>query len=365
MLIKITSNKKVVLTGGHAATTALATVEEIIKRRQGWVIYWIGAKSAFEGKKVPTIDSAAFVGKNVRSYHLITGKLQKKFSYWTIPSILKIPVGFIHAFSILIRIRPRAVLSFGGFVSFPVSFCAWLLRIPVVIHDQTAAVGRASRFSSFFAKYVAVSRSSSMKYFSDKKTILTGNPVMSQIWEIPVKLDTGDPPVIYITGGSRGSHTINNLVMATLEALLSKYHIIHQTGYLDFPKFNNIKHPHYEVYPMIDPIRIDGIYKRADIVVSRSGANTVSEIIAIKRPSILIPITWSSYDEQNKNALSAKKLGAVIILDENKVTPEEFLEAIAVLVRNYNKLVSQIISRESPDQDAAKKLVDIVAKCVN
>jgi len=144
--------------------------------------------------------------------------------------------------------------------------------------------------------------------------VVIGNPVMTQIREVFPKDKLSSPPVIYITGGSRGSKVLNEAVIPILPLLLNDFYLIHQTGELDYRLFQQkVKklpakiEKKYEVYATIDPMQVDGIYRRADMIVSRAGANTVAEIMLTKRPAILIPIPFSYLDEQMKNALLAKK----------------------------------------------------------
>lgn len=368
---KNNSFKKVVLTGGHAATTALSVIEEIIRRYDNWEINWIGVVSAFEGKKIPTLESKVFPERGVKFFPIITGRLQKKFTIWTIPSISKIPFGFLHAFSLLRRIRPNLVLSFGGFAAYPVVVAAYFLKIPIIIHEQTSVVGRANKYSARFAKKIAISRESSLPYFPKTKTTLTGNPLMTQIWEVEAKTEISKPPLIFVTGGSRGSQTINELVGVLLRGLLETYVVVHQTGYLDFEKYKNIRDSlpvnlknRYEVYSTIDPMSMDGVYKRADIIIARAGANTVGEIIAIKRPAILIPIPWVENDEQRKNALEAEKFGNGFILDQNTLTPKVLKNKIEEITKNYSHIVGKVLKKSSPDFKAEARLVDLVEKCI-
>ena len=180
--------KRIVLTGGHAATTALSVVEELNLRKDDgmyWEIYWIGAKSAVEGAQVPTLDAAVFPKMGVSFHPIFTGRLQRRLSLWTVPSILKIPVGFFHALALLIKIRPRIILSFGGFAAFPVVLSGWLLRIPIIIHEQTSSAGLANRMSAPFADKVALARKESIKFFSRKKSVVVGNPILAEIAKVP------------------------------------------------------------------------------------------------------------------------------------------------------------------------------------
>lgn len=358
---------RIVLTGGHAATTALATLDEIVRRSGRWDIYWIGTKKAIEGKAVPTLESKIFSSKGIRSYSIIAGRIQVRFTFWTLSSIAKIPFGFIHALFLLLKIRPKIILSFGGFAAFPVVVAGFLLRIPVVIHEQTMAVGRANKYSSLFAKKIALAREESREYFPKEKCVVVGNPILTQIAEVKPKTEIGKPPTVFITGGSRGSQIMNELVVDVLEKLLKDFIVIHQVGFLDNRKIEKVKdslakelREKYEVYPMIDPMDLDGVYKRADVVISRAGANTVAEIVATKRPAILIPIPWSYQDEQAKNAEFAEKFGLAKVLNQEELTGDRLAEEITNLVDNWEEIITRTKNKKSPDIKAAKRLVDLL-----
>jgi len=206
---------RILLTGGHAATTGIAVIEEIRKteKLKDSKIYWLGAQTAMEGSKISTLESRVFPRIGVQFIPIIAGKIQTKFTRHTIPSILKIPVGFIQAFWYLVKIRPNVVLSFGGYSSFPVVFWSWVFRIPVILHEQTVAAGRASISSSPFATKIALARSESLSYFPKNKSVITGNPLMSNVLKVKPRKYLGNPPTILIIGGSRGSNFINDLII--------------------------------------------------------------------------------------------------------------------------------------------------------
>jgi UDP-N-acetylglucosamine--N-acetylmuramyl-(pentapeptide) pyrophosphoryl-undecaprenol N-acetylglucosamine transferase len=284
-----------------------------------------------------------------------------------LPSLVKIPFGFIHAIFLLLKIRPKVILSFGGFASFPVVVIGFCLRIPIVIHEQTSAVGRANKLSARFAKKIALARESSKKYFPSEKCRVIGNPLLTQIAEIEPKEKIGKPPTIFITGGSRGSQTINTLVLKNLKKLLKKYIVIHLTGHIDYKKIYKLRNSlpsdlkkKYEVYSVLDPLEIDGIYRRADIIVARAGANTVSEIIATKRPSVLIPIPWVYMNEQTKNAEYAEKFGLVTILDQKTLSENILYDAIEDIESRWSNIVKSAKGKISPDINASKKLANLV-----
>ena len=361
------NKSKLVLTGGHAATTAVAVVEEIKAQDRNWKLYWIGVKNAIEGKKVVTLESEVLPRLGVSFLPLTTGRIQRRFTLWTIPSILKIPIGFAESLYYLLKIKPKAVLSFGGFASFPVVFNAKLLKIPVVIHEQTSAAGRANLASAGFATKITLARSESKKYFKGFDCVVTGNPVMKRIRRISPPGKLKSPPVIFVTGGSRGSQSINLAVEEILRPLLTKYKVIHQTGGLDYLKFSAIKQKlpqalrdNYEVFVRVNPLEINSIYSRSSIIVSRAGANTVSEIMLIGRPAVLIPLPISYLDEQTKNAQIAKDWGIARVIPQDKLTPKKLMEAIESSISAMPETFKRIKGKKSPDFEASKKLVDLI-----
>lgn len=368
--MKNQQNKNILLTGGHAVTTALAVIEELIRRNaegKSVRINWIGSKYLIEGSRLIGPEFSIFPELGVKTEHIISGRLQRKFSLWTIPSLLRIPFGFIHAFILVKKIKPNVVLSFGGYSALPVVIVSWLLKIPIVIHDQTATAGLANRVSGIFAKRICISRETSRKYFDRDKTVITGNPVMTQICEIESKEEIGSPAVICITCGSRGSRVINSYIGKILNRLLTKYKVIHITGGHDYQKYLRIKNElnkklfgKYEIYSMMDPMHIDNIYKEADIIISRAGANTVSEIMISKRPSILIPIPWSYLNEQMENALIAKENGIAEIIKQDNLTEKTLLQKVFYVERNWKDMVDKVKDKKSLDVEASVKIVNVI-----
>ena len=358
---------KIVFTGGHAATTAISVVEEILRRKLEWKVYWIGAEAAVEGQAVSTLESEVFPELGVPLHSIKAGRLQRKFSFWTIPSLLKIPLGFFQAFALLLKIKPKLVLSFGAYTAFPVVVSAYILGIPVVVHEQTVAAGRANRASGLFARKVALARRQSERFFLRGKCVVVGNPILSDIAKIKPKRNIGEPPTVFVTCGSRGSQIINEAVDGILERLLPAYRIIHQTGPIDYPNFLKRKKSlsgelskNYIVQSRVHPFKIATIYTQADIIIARAGANTVSEIVATGRPSILIPIPWSYLDEQTKNAQAAQKLGIAKIVTQDSLTPASLLEAIEKVRQDWESMVKYSLKKESPDTHASARLVKLL-----
>jgi UDP-N-acetylglucosamine--N-acetylmuramyl-(pentapeptide) pyrophosphoryl-undecaprenol N-acetylglucosamine transferase len=210
-----------------------------------------------------------------------------------------------------------------------------------------------------------IARDESKKYFPKEKTVLIGNPVSEAIINIKQKVEVSHPATIYVTGGSSGAQRINNVINEILYELLKNYKIIHQTGKLDFDKFIKRKEEfpadlkkRYEVYDFIDPVDISTIFEKSDVIVSRAGANTLSEISVTRRPAILIPIPWTSNNEQTKNAKMLVSTGLAIMIEEKDLNGEFLLQKIDFVIGNWKKMTKDSDnSLAELDKNAAKKFV--------
>ena len=338
--------RKLLLAGSHAGSTAIAVIEEIRKRNLPYEIHWLG----MEYKNLLNIG--------VIFHHLDSGKIENKATKHTIPSLLKIPFGIYKSRKLVKEINPDLVLSFGSAAGALVSFWANMLKIPVIVHEQTATAGRANIFSSYFAKLVLISRESSSTFFNKHKTKLVGNPINNNI--IMSIKNEARPKVktILITGGSRGSTWINDALIPILPQLLQKYYVVHQTG--SGKLSDKIKNNKYFAFEQTNPKNMAEILTKSDIVIARAGANTVSELIALKKPSILIPIPWTYNNEQAENAKYMESLGLARILAQKELTAQKLLSEINNLVDNYSTIVKNSVDVVSPDLLASEKIVDIL-----
>lgn len=356
--------KKLLLAGSHGATTGLAIIEEIKSRNLDWKISWVGRKHAGERNNNHSLEFKIFPKLGVKFSHLNSGKIENKFTRYTIPALLKIPFGFIQALVLLLKIRPNLTLSLGGASGSLISFWSWVLKIPVIIHEQTASAGRANLFSAKFAKKIAISRESSEKYFPANKVMLTGNPISKNIINLINKPKNSEVKTILITGGSRGSTWLNNAIKPILNDLLNKYYVIHQTGDDDLNSFKEIQNEKYLCVGQLEPDAWASILEKSDICVSRAGANSISELIALKKPSILIPIPWSYLNEQQKNAEYMENLGLARILPQKDLTSEKLESEINKLINDYSEVVEDTIDLVSPDINASEKLIDSLEKYI-
>lgn len=363
---------KVLITAGHAATTAQTLFEEIEAKKPNWQVIWVGTRKAIEGKDVVTLEHKIFSNLDVKSYSIRSGRLQRKLSLWTIPSLLKFPVGLLQSLAIIIKEKPDVIVSFGGHVSFPVTLSGFLFRIPVVVHEQTSGAGLANRIESSYATKVCISRETSRAFFPKEKTVLVGNLIRKAVREIKPKEKISKVPLIYFTGGSRGSQVMNQTLDKCLEKLLGKYKLVHQTGDVDFEYFKKRKSSlkssltkDYMVKNSLDSQEIAEIFSNADIVIGRAGANTVSEIIVARKPSILIPIPWVQNNEQEKNARLAQEVGLALIIEESNLDAETLVNTIEAVRRNWS-LMSKGSNKdvEKLDRNAASRLLEVIDSCL-
>jgi UDP-N-acetylglucosamine--N-acetylmuramyl-(pentapeptide) pyrophosphoryl-undecaprenol N-acetylglucosamine transferase len=362
---------KIVMTGGHGGTAALGTADALKKFSPEVVIKWVGPKHAVEGKRALTLEFKIFSDEGIQCIPIVAGRVQRKFTRYTLPSLAKIPVGFVDALRILLRERPSVVVSFGGFAAVPVVFGAWMLRIPVVLHEQTIATGLANKVSSRFASIIAIARKESSQYFPKEKIVITGNPLLPQISQIVARTSLPKRPTLYITCGSRGAQIVNNAILDALPTLLKKYKIIHQTGDLDYNKFVKIhaaldesSRKHYTVVSFTDPRRVWKLYEECHLVVARAGANTVSEVVVAARPAVFIPIPWTRYNEQTKNAQAVVNQGGALLLPQSELTGQTLIMHLDKIVQNYLQFVQKLTLINSLDHDAAETLAKLIVKTI-
>jgi len=370
---------KIVITGGHL-TPSLLVIKEL-QKRGNWQVFYLGRKYTTEGSRTPSVESKMIPQVGAKFLSLTAGRLQQKFTRYTISALLRIPFGFLQSFYYLIRIRPRVVLSFGSYVSVPVVFSAWLLGIPIMMHQQTLVKGKADNINSRFAKKIAVSWESSLNDFPKDKTVLTGNPLRQDIFK--VKDDVFKSfgfeeglPLILITGGNQGSHFINVAVKGCLEKLLEKYNILHQTGsasnFKDFEKLketrnnlpSNLK-KRYQIKEYFDGNEWGTVLNKADLVVCRAGINTLTEMLALEKKLLIIPIPWLFNNEQVKNAKMFKKLGLAEILDQDDLNSGGLQGAVEKMMKNINNYrLNKGDKKRILISDATKKIVDELEKMV-
>jgi UDP-N-acetylglucosamine--N-acetylmuramyl-(pentapeptide) pyrophosphoryl-undecaprenol N-acetylglucosamine transferase len=339
--------------GGHFSP-ALAVIKQMPK---DWDILLVGRKYTFEGDDALSFEYQMAQQLGLPFKTLTTGRLQRKFTKHTIASLLKVPVGFSQAKKILKDYNPDVVLSFGGYVSIPIVLAAAMMRLPIVIHEQILHAGLANKFASRFATKICISWDESRPYFPKNKTVLTGNPLKKEFLEnVIARSETtkqsqarlprsarNDEKQIYITGGSGGAHGINVLIEGCLPELLEKFTVIHQTGdakqFGDFARLEKaVKNlpeelqKRYHLHKFISPEDVMKNLANADLVISRAGINTVTELLYLGKPCLLIPLPYGQHNEQLTNAEFVKKIGLGEIVDQLSITPKELFHQITDMI---------------------------------
>lgn len=333
---------KVAIVGGHL-TPALAVIEKLLGRDE---VFYIGRRHALIGESAVALEYEVIRDLGVPFEAIAVGKFQRTARSSIGREFSKIPLGLIQSMRILKRQKPDVILCFGSYVAIPVCLAAKILRIPVVIHEQTQDAGLANRVVAPFTYKICISFESSRKYFPKNKTILTGNPIRDSI-KNPKKIKLTnfdeDLPLVFVTGGSQGSHTINELIEYSLIGLTKFANVLHQTGesrYNDYARLADAgkklnTRDRYKVVKFLNPNDFGAILKESSLVVGRAGANTVNELLFLGKPSLLIPLSFAQKQEQTKNAMLAKDLGIGEILSERNDSGE-FIKKVTYMLENLD-----------------------------
>jgi UDP-N-acetylglucosamine--N-acetylmuramyl-(pentapeptide) pyrophosphoryl-undecaprenol N-acetylglucosamine transferase len=332
-------------TGGHVfPLVAIAREIRTIYPKKNLELYYLGPKDDFS---LILLSQEDFIIKTI-----VSGKIRRYFSFKNfIDIIFKIPFGLIQSFFLLLAIKPDLIFSKGGSGSISVTYPARFLRIPVFLHESDVVPGLSNQTTAKWAKKIFISFPKT-EYFDPEKTTLTGNPIRKEILdgdkETAAELFnlTLSKPIFLIMGGSQGAETINDFVLRILNDLLKDYEIIHITGR------DNVKETaaeaqvvmdkdldrYYHPVGFLDEEKIKHAYKAADLIISRSGSGSIFEIAAVGKPSILIPLPSAAADHQSKNAYAYADTGASMVIEQENLTPNFFLENVQLLFLHPEKL---------------------------
>jgi UDP-N-acetylglucosamine--N-acetylmuramyl-(pentapeptide) pyrophosphoryl-undecaprenol N-acetylglucosamine transferase len=352
-------------TGGHTSP-GLAVAAALGAR--GLQCVWIGSRQGIEAARVPEAGIP---------FHAIpTGKLRRYWAWQNLADLtVRVPAGIWRAFWLLGQIRPDAVFATGGFVAVPVVLAAALRRIPVVIHEQTAVPGLATRLCARFARSIALTFPGSGGLPADR-CVVTGNPLREELRagsrERAIErfgLDAA-VPLIYVTGGAQGAHRLNRVVGAALPALLDAAQIIHQcgdnrtTGDRGWLEARRAALPaglraRYRVQPWIGDELAD-VFAAVWLVVSRAGAGTVNECCQLGLAALYVPLPGASGDEQTANARLVEAVGGCVVLPEPQLTDGSLAATVGQLLRAPERLkLMGERARSLAQPDAAHRIADL------
>lgn len=351
--------KKIILTGGGTAghvTPNLALIPSLQER--GFEIEYIGSYQGIEKK---LIEDAGI------PYHGISsGKLRRYFDLKNFSDPFRVLKGYGEALRIMKTVRPDVVFSKGGFVAVPVVLAAKHFRIPTIIHESDMTPGLANKICIPSARKVCCNFPETLKYLPKEKAVLTGSPIRAEL----LKGDrlaglryaglSANRPVLLVIGGSLGSVILNTAVRKILPKLLTAYQVIHICGKGNVDQSLSGTSG-YVQYEYVDAPLKD-LFAAADLMISRAGANSICEILALRKPNILIPLSASaSRGDQILNARSFEKSGFSTVLEEENLTDESLYQAILSTDRNRAQFISAM--EQSQLSNAVDTIVSLIESC--
>jgi len=382
-------SKKIVVTGGgsggHVSTSS--GIIEGLKDKYNIPyenLLYIGGDLGMmnEGKSL-SIEQKRFKDADFQTEYIRAGKLQRTLNPKGILLMFRTILALFDSLKILNRFKPDIIISTGGFVSVPVCVVAHLKKIPIYLHEQTAAIGLSNKIVSKFAKKIFITFKESFEYLPKEKTLHTGNIVRKSIFKKAGNGNIVKPlkkmieiqekyPIIYISGGGQGSHIINTTIREALPILLQDFQVILQTGdnkkHKDFDLvINDKKKLSAELKERILPVKyvsdseIGFLFNNVDIYVGRSGANTTYELGIMKIPSIFIPIPWVTHNEQERNAQILVNLSLAEILLEGEFNKEKIVLTIKRFWSGWRKKKESLNIQEIEERfptNATKKILN-------
>lgn len=348
--------KRIVLTGGGSAghvTPNIALIPAL--KKAGFEIFYIGSYTGIEKKLIEDYS--------IPYFGISTGKLRRYFDPKNFSDPFRVLKGFSEATKLLRKINPDIVFSKGGYVSVPVVRAAGLLKIPYIVHESDMTPGLANKLSMTGARKICCNFPETMKLLPADKAVLTGTPIREELGmgskEAGKELCgfTDDKPILMVIGGSLGAQSINETVRYALPRLLPHFNVVHICGK---EKMDNLKLtvPGYKQFEYVKE-ELKDIFAMADIVVSRAGANSICELLALKKPNILIPLSIkSSRGDQMYNARSFEQQGFSLVIDNEDLDEDILVETIDDLYRNREKFLETMSN--SPLHSATDTIVQII-----
>lgn len=348
--------KKIIMTGGGTAghvTPNIALMPAL--KEAGYDIEYIGSVNGMEKDLIQATG--------VPYHGISSGKLRRYFDWKNFSDPFRVIKGYGQAISLMKKIKPDVVFSKGGFVSVPVVVAAKSRHVPCVIHESDMTPGLANKICIPCAVRVCTNFPETLKHLPPEKAVLTGSPIRQELFHGDKQKGLAfcgfdnSKPVILIIGGSLGAVAVNNAVRAILPQLLENFQIIHLCGKgkIDESLKDTKGYVQYEYIKE----ELSDLMAAADIMISRAGANAICEILALRKPNILIPLSaQASRGDQILNAASFEKAGYSIVLQEEEVTKENLFASVT---RVYNKRQDYIAAMErSQLNNSIEKIVGLI-----
>ncbi|MBQ8094671.1 MAG: undecaprenyldiphospho-muramoylpentapeptide beta-N-acetylglucosaminyltransferase [Clostridia bacterium] len=337
--------KRIVLTGGGTAghvSPNQALIPELLK--EGWEIHYIGTKNGIERSLIEPISGV--------TYHCVqSGKLRRYFDLKNFTDIFRVIAGFFQSAALIGKLKPQIVFAKGGFVSVPVVYGAAIRGVPVVMHESDITPGLANKLCKPFSKCLCTTFPECAKAVGEKG-VVTGTPLRSQLFSgsrergLAMAGFDGSKPVLMMTGGSLGAQTVNAVLREALPQLLPDYDILHVCGKGNFSE----EHKNLPGYVQFEYLT-DGMpdaYACADLMLSRAGSNSLSEILALHKPALLIPY-HSGRGDQVLNAKSVEARGLAHVLLQGDMNCDSLVKGIHALDKDREQLRSRLEALPNAD----------------
>jgi UDP-N-acetylglucosamine--N-acetylmuramyl-(pentapeptide) pyrophosphoryl-undecaprenol N-acetylglucosamine transferase len=337
--------KRILLTGGGSAghvTPNLALIPRL--KAEGFELHYIGTADG--------IEHALVASRGDVTYHIVSsGKLRRYFSFKNFTDPFRVVKGIFQARRVIKEVNPDVLFSKGGFVSLPVVL-ATNRKIPVVTHESDYTPGLANRIIARRADTICVTFEDTLLYVG-KKAVHTGTPIRPELYEgskeegLKLLGFTGVKPVLLVMGGSQGAQAVNEAVRAALQTLTESFDVVHLCG-----KGKLCPPPAFGGYMQYEYMseELPHVIAAADIVVSRAGANSVFEFLALAKPALLIPLPRAaSRGDQILNAGYFAKKGYAMVLEQEKLTPETLVQSVRTLYENRLSYIARMSADETAD----------------
>jgi len=332
--------KTIILTGGGTAghvTPNLALIPYL--KKEGWDIKYIGSENGIERSLIEK--------EGIPYYSISTGKLRRYMSKENFKDIFRVVKGIGEAKELIKKLKPDVVFSKGGFVAVPVVLGAKANGVSVICHESDITPGLANKIAAPFAKKICTTFPETVKYIKGGKGINTGTPIRDMLFEgnrekgLELCGFNNEKPVIMMMGGSLGSVKINNVLRKDLDRLLEKFQIVHICGKGNF-ELSLMGKKGYMQFEYVSE-ELPHIFAAADMVISRAGSNSISEFLALKKPSLLIPLSAkASRGDQILNAESFKKQGFSLVLNEEDMNEESLISSVNELFEKKDELIKNM-----------------------
>lgn len=348
--------KRIVFTGGGTAGHVTPNIALIPKLRTlGYDIHYIGSYDGIERKLIEDY--------RIPYYGISTGKLRRYFDIKNFSDPFRVIKGFIEAKQVLKTLKPDIVFSKGGFVSVPIVRAASSLKIPCIIHESDMTPGLANSLCIPVAEKVCCNFPETLQNLPAEKAVLTGSPIRAELTKGSKEKGLsmcgfhGGKPVIMVIGGSLGAAGINSLVREALPQLLEDFQIVHVCGK---EKIDNLL-LNKDGYKQFEYVKDDlkDLFAMADIVISRAGANAICELLALRKPSLLIPLpARASRGDQILNAKSFESQGFAMMADEDYLTAVTLTEKVHELYFTRQSYIDAM--QNSNQRDSIDTIVGLI-----